>query len=122
MRKSMSKKEFENLVCTIAEKNEGGDPDVFMDLFMSHPERLSVLVSLMEGEKVDLERIEITVFRADPTDSQILVAIGFDEEKQYPFIWTKEVQKFCGVFFSGYEKTFEMYLRGSNPTMTGLLS
>jgi len=119
---NMTKEEFENLVCAIAEKNEGGDPEVFLDLFMSRPERLSVLVSLMEGRKIDLQRIEITIFRADPMETRILVAIGYDDEEIYPFIWTRDIQKFCGAFFAGYEKTFEMYLRSDPTEMKNLRS
>lgn len=122
MSKLMTKEEFEDLVCAIADKNEEGDPDVFLDLFMSHPERVSVLVSLMEGRKITLSRIEITIFRTDPMEKRILIAIGYDEEKAYPFIWTKDVQKFCGMFFTGYEKTFEMFLRCDNTGKSELLS
>ncbi len=118
----MTKEEFEELVCGIAGNGEGGEPEVFLDLFMSHPERLSVLISLMEGKKIDIQRIEITIFRADPMETRILVAIGYDDEKMYPFIWTRDMQKFCGVFFSGYEKTFEMYLRGDAKTLSDLRS
>ena len=118
----MTKEEFEDLICDVAQRDAGGDPETFMDLFMPHPERLSALVSLMEGRKVSLCKVEVTVFEADPMGKRILVAACYDERKLYPFIWTREIQDFCGMFFAGYEKTFEMYLRNGGSEMTGLLS
>ena len=119
----MTKEEFETILCNIADKNAGGDPDAFMDLFLSHPERLSALVSLMEGRKVKLCKVDITVFRADPMGTRILMAACYGDKQLYPFIWTRDIQDFCQVFFAGYEKTFEMYLRSTGGReMTGLVS
>ena len=106
----MSREEFEKHIMRLLKDDEPGDPEAFFSAFTLHPDWISVLLSMVEGKHVIIERVEAVMFVSKEKEN-VLVIRAWSEGNCYPMIWSREMQEFCEAFFSGYAEVFEAYLK-----------